>query len=156
VALTDRLVHWARAAPGRSFVAERDSHGVWQHLTYAHVAQPVYGADFPCAQNAQIAPAPFQWHRPDLGYLTLSTRQCHGIAIGKHPGEQAYMRRAAEQLVVVKRKHNARKRLLGRPGGGRQIGKDCIEQRNDPLVPERGTVPCRVNLSRPSERLDRR
>ncbi len=46
VAVTDRLIHWARTTPGRSFVAERDGHGVWRHLTYArtldrveHVAQ---------------------------------------------------------------------------------------------------------------------
>jgi feruloyl-CoA synthase len=41
VALTDRLVHWAGATPGRSFVAERDAHGVWQHLTYAHALERV-------------------------------------------------------------------------------------------------------------------
>jgi feruloyl-CoA synthase len=45
-ALTDRLTHWATHAPTRSFVAQRDAGGAWQHLTYGaaldrvqHVAQ---------------------------------------------------------------------------------------------------------------------
>jgi len=45
-ALTDRLTYWATHAPTRSFVAQRDGDGAWQHLTYAaaldrvrHVAQ---------------------------------------------------------------------------------------------------------------------
>jgi|SRR5688500_17488870 feruloyl-CoA synthase len=35
VALTDRLVEWARKAPERTLAAQRDSGGAWQHLTYA-------------------------------------------------------------------------------------------------------------------------
>jgi len=33
--LTERLVHWARAAPERSFLAQRDADGGWRHLSYA-------------------------------------------------------------------------------------------------------------------------
>ncbi len=32
--LTDRLVHWAAAAPDRTFLAARDRSGSWQRLTY--------------------------------------------------------------------------------------------------------------------------
>ena len=37
--MTDRLVHWAKAEPGRSFMARRrrspdGSTGDWQHVTY--------------------------------------------------------------------------------------------------------------------------
>ncbi|MDB5512457.1 MAG: feruloyl-CoA synthase [Enterovirga sp.] len=33
--VTDRLVHWARTAPGRTFVAKRGPDGAWRRLTYA-------------------------------------------------------------------------------------------------------------------------
>lgn len=33
--LSDRLLHWARVAPERSFMAARDADGRWRHLTYA-------------------------------------------------------------------------------------------------------------------------
>jgi feruloyl-CoA synthase len=33
--LTQRLVHWAKAAPGRVFLAQRDAAGAWRTLTYA-------------------------------------------------------------------------------------------------------------------------
>ena len=49
-ALTDRLVHWAHHAPGRTFVAERDGHGVWQHLTYARAFDRVL-----CLNRTQVA-----------------------------------------------------------------------------------------------------
>ncbi len=32
--VTARLDHWAEVAPQRSFLAERDGHGGWRHLTY--------------------------------------------------------------------------------------------------------------------------
>jgi feruloyl-CoA synthase len=32
---SDRLVHWAEAAPTRSFLAQRGADGQWQHLSYA-------------------------------------------------------------------------------------------------------------------------
>jgi feruloyl-CoA synthase len=41
--LTDRLEHWARVAPDRSFVARRDPRvpggGEWQHITYAQMRE---------------------------------------------------------------------------------------------------------------------
>jgi len=33
--LTERLEHWARAAPDRTFLAQRDANGAWRTLTYA-------------------------------------------------------------------------------------------------------------------------
>jgi feruloyl-CoA synthase len=33
--LTERLVHWAKAAPDRIFLAQRDAAGAWRTLTYA-------------------------------------------------------------------------------------------------------------------------
>jgi feruloyl-CoA synthase len=33
--LTERLVHWAKAAPDRIFLAQRDASGAWRTLTYA-------------------------------------------------------------------------------------------------------------------------
>lgn len=35
--LLDRLVHWAAERPQQTFFAARDSHGVWQHTTYAQM-----------------------------------------------------------------------------------------------------------------------
>src|SRR5579863_2014787 len=35
--LTDRLHHWAEAAPGRVFMAERVPGGGWRHITYAEL-----------------------------------------------------------------------------------------------------------------------
>src|SRR6201998_2358709 len=35
--ITDRLRHWAEAAPDRVFMAERDSGGDWRKLTYAEL-----------------------------------------------------------------------------------------------------------------------
>jgi feruloyl-CoA synthase len=35
VRITDRLEHWAREAPGRVFLAQRDLSGGWRTLTYA-------------------------------------------------------------------------------------------------------------------------
>lgn len=42
--ITDRLLHWAQAAPDRSFMARREQHpdgstGDWQHLSYAQALQ---------------------------------------------------------------------------------------------------------------------
>ena len=39
--LTERLVHWAKAAPDRVFVAQRDSAGGWRTLTYAQTLASV-------------------------------------------------------------------------------------------------------------------
>src|SRR3984885_3166591 len=39
--LTDRLVHWAGAAPERTFIAQRDSAGGWRTLTYAQTLASV-------------------------------------------------------------------------------------------------------------------
>jgi feruloyl-CoA synthase len=33
--ITDRLVHWARHAPDRTFLARRAAEGAWRHLTYS-------------------------------------------------------------------------------------------------------------------------
>lgn len=35
--LTDRLHHWAKAAPARVFMAERDKRGGWRQITYAQL-----------------------------------------------------------------------------------------------------------------------
>src|SRR5450756_2142909 len=37
VRLTDRLHHWAKAAPGRIFMAEREGGGGWRQITYAEL-----------------------------------------------------------------------------------------------------------------------
>ncbi len=39
--LTERLVHWARAAPERIFIAQRDAAGGWRSLTYAQTLTAV-------------------------------------------------------------------------------------------------------------------
>src|SRR3954453_23505097 len=39
--LTDRLVHWANAAPDRVFMAERASGGGWRAITYAQMLEKV-------------------------------------------------------------------------------------------------------------------
>jgi feruloyl-CoA synthase len=39
--LTDRLVHWAEAAPDRVFLAQRDATGAWRTLTYAQTLTAV-------------------------------------------------------------------------------------------------------------------
>ena len=39
--LTERLIHWASAAPGRVFLAQRDAAGGWRTLTYADALKAV-------------------------------------------------------------------------------------------------------------------
>src|SRR5579862_1799274 len=39
--LTERLVHWAKAAPERVFLAQRDAAGAWRALTYAQTLAQV-------------------------------------------------------------------------------------------------------------------
>src|ERR1700683_1027775 len=39
--LTERLVHWAKAAPERVFLAQRDATGAWRTLTYAQTLTTV-------------------------------------------------------------------------------------------------------------------
>jgi feruloyl-CoA synthase len=39
--LTERLVHWANAAPGRVFLAQRDGAGAWRTMTYAQTQTAV-------------------------------------------------------------------------------------------------------------------
>jgi feruloyl-CoA synthase len=39
--LTERLAHWAKAAPDRVFLAQRDATGAWQTLTYAQTLASV-------------------------------------------------------------------------------------------------------------------
>ena len=39
--LTERLVHWANAAPERVFLAQRDNSGAWRTLTYAQTLDEV-------------------------------------------------------------------------------------------------------------------
>src|SRR5258708_37043996 len=35
--LTDRLHHWAKAAPNRIFMAERGASGLWRQISYAQL-----------------------------------------------------------------------------------------------------------------------
>jgi feruloyl-CoA synthase len=37
--ITDRLVHWAKLTPDRTFMAARDANGEWRHITYAQALQ---------------------------------------------------------------------------------------------------------------------
>jgi feruloyl-CoA synthase len=37
--ITDRLVHWAKQTPDRTFMAARDANGEWRHITYAQALQ---------------------------------------------------------------------------------------------------------------------
>ena len=37
--ITDRLLHWAREAPDRTFMAERDADGGWRRVTYAQMLE---------------------------------------------------------------------------------------------------------------------
>lgn len=37
--MTDRLVHWAKERPDQSWMARRDAHGQWVHITYAQAWQ---------------------------------------------------------------------------------------------------------------------
>src|SRR5262245_23439408 len=39
--LTERLEHWARTAPDRAFLAQRDAAGAWRTLSYAQVLRDV-------------------------------------------------------------------------------------------------------------------
>jgi feruloyl-CoA synthase len=39
--VTERLAHWARVAPERTFIAKRDASGHWRRLRYAHTWQLV-------------------------------------------------------------------------------------------------------------------
>jgi feruloyl-CoA synthase len=39
--LTERLMHWAKAAPDRIFLAQRDTAGAWRTMTYAHTPTAV-------------------------------------------------------------------------------------------------------------------
>src|SRR5947199_7585977 len=39
--LTDRLVHWAKTAPDRVFVADRGGDGAWRTITYAQTLEKV-------------------------------------------------------------------------------------------------------------------
>lgn len=41
VALTDKLHHWALHAPGRTFLAQRDSSGKWRRVTYCEALERV-------------------------------------------------------------------------------------------------------------------
>ena len=34
---TERLGYWAQEAPGRTFIAQRDEHGVWKNLSYSEM-----------------------------------------------------------------------------------------------------------------------
>src|SRR5665213_63239 len=39
--ITERLVHWAAAAPQRIFMAERDTGGAWRRMTYGETLERV-------------------------------------------------------------------------------------------------------------------
>src|SRR5580693_3808461 len=41
--LTERLTHWAKAAPQRAFLAQRDATGGWHTMTYADTLTAVHG-----------------------------------------------------------------------------------------------------------------
>src|SRR5580692_12521391 len=41
--LTERLTHWAKAAPQRAFLAQRDATGGWRTMTYADTLTAVHG-----------------------------------------------------------------------------------------------------------------
>ncbi len=41
--LTERLVHWAREAPERTFIAQRDAAGEWRRLSYSDTLRRVRG-----------------------------------------------------------------------------------------------------------------
>jgi feruloyl-CoA synthase len=37
--MTDRLLHWAKEAPQRTFMAKRDGHGNWRHVSYSEALE---------------------------------------------------------------------------------------------------------------------
>ena len=37
--MSDRLEHWAREAPQRTFIARRGADGQWQHVSYAQMLE---------------------------------------------------------------------------------------------------------------------
>jgi feruloyl-CoA synthase len=37
--MSDRLVHWARLAPERAYMAQRDAAGLWQNITYSRLLE---------------------------------------------------------------------------------------------------------------------
>jgi feruloyl-CoA synthase len=41
--ITERLEHWAKHAPGRTFLAQRDSNGEWRRVTYSQALRRVRG-----------------------------------------------------------------------------------------------------------------
>ncbi len=62
--LTDRLHHWAKAAPDRIFMAERDAGGGWRQITYAelltssrHIASACWRAAFRPRSRSSSSPA---------------------------------------------------------------------------------------------------
>ena len=67
VRITDRLEHWAAAAPDRVFLAQRptpppgtpaDAVAGWRTVTYAEALAQVRGSRRPCSRGSSRATAP--------------------------------------------------------------------------------------------------
>ena len=71
--LADRLAHWAREAPDRSFVAKRDTNGKWQHITYAQMLDRVQRVGQALVQRGLSVARPIAiLSDNDLEHLTLA------------------------------------------------------------------------------------
>src|SRR5258708_5908648 len=110
--LGELLRHWARTAPGRVFLAEREAAEGWRRLTYG-------GTPAPGARSARALLA--RGPRPSPPVAIPSP---HGIAPPSPPlpgrsARAAPRPRAAPPRPRLRRR---RRRLRARPGGGAGLG----------------------------------
>ena len=73
--LTERLVHWAKAAPERVFLAQRDASGAWRTLTYADALTKVRAIAAALLGARPVAGAPDR-HSFRQRYRACAARPC--------------------------------------------------------------------------------
>jgi feruloyl-CoA synthase len=88
--LSDRLEHWARVAPDRSFVAKRDRGGEWRHFSYAQMLDRARRVGQALVNRGLSSERPVAiLSDNDLEYLTL-VGACMWVGIPYVPVSPAY------------------------------------------------------------------
>ena len=103
--LTERLVHWAGEAPGRTFVAQRDAAGGWRRLSYGDAHQRVRAIGRALLERGLSAERPLAILSDNDIEHALLALACMHVGIAYVPVSSAYS--------LVSTDHAKLKQVLG-------------------------------------------
>ena len=157
--LTERLTHWAKAAPERVFLAQRDAAGGWRTMTYADTLAAVnaIATALLAAQSvARSAPRHSLRQRHRARAARASRHACrHSLcadlgalfaAVGRFRQAQSHHATAVAGACLCRERHGLRARHRRRRAGERR------NRRHRPSAARPATPRCSPNCYTPRRR----